>query len=95
MGGRSRNDIGPWRKTPGRLLGTGLVRLYQLTFSGFVGGHCRHIPTCSEYGYEAIARHGLVPGSWLTLKRIARCGPFGGAGLDPVPAPKDEAAKLR
>ncbi|WP_188850660.1 membrane protein insertion efficiency factor YidD [Aureimonas glaciei] len=86
----SRNFDGPWRKTPGRLVGTGLVRLYQLTFSGFVGGHCRHIPTCSEYGYEAIARHGLIPGGWLTLKRIARCGPFGGAGLDPVPTPKNE-----
>ncbi|BDA84917.1 hypothetical protein Sa4125_24590 [Aureimonas sp. SA4125] len=88
----SRNFDGPWRKTPGRLLGVGFVRLYQLTFSGFVGGNCRHIPTCSEYGYEAIARHGLLPGGWLTLKRVARCGPFGGAGLDPVPRGKDDVA---
>ncbi len=63
----------------------GLVRLYQLSLSPLVGGHCRHIPTCSEYAYEAVARHGLLPGSWLALKRVARCGPFGRAGLDPVP----------
>lgn len=80
-----RNYAGPWPRTPGRLLGTGLIRAYQLTLSGFVGHHCRHLPTCSEYGYEAIARHGLVRGGWLTLRRVARCGPFGRAGLDPVP----------
>lgn len=80
-----RNYSGPCRKTPTRLLGTGLVRLYQLTLSGFVGGHCRHLPTCSEYAYEAVARHGLFRGTWLAAKRVARCGPFGGAGIDPVP----------
>ena len=82
---RSRNWQGPWPKTPGRLLGTSLVRLYQLTLSGFVGNSCRHIPTCSEYGYEAIARHGLVAGSWLTLRRVSRCGPGGTSGIDHVP----------
>ena len=86
-----RNYAGPWRKTPARLLGTGLVRLYQLTLSGFVGGHCRHLPTCSEYAYEAVARHGLLHGSWLSARRVARCGPFGGAGIDPVPPLPREA----
>ena len=86
-----RNYAGPWRKTPARLLGTGLVRLYQLTLSGFVGGHCRHLPTCSEYAYEAVARHGLLRGSWLSARRVARCGPFGGAGIDPVPPLPREA----
>ncbi len=81
----NRNYAGPWRRTPGRLLGTALIRLYQILFSPFVGGHCRHVPTCSEYGYEAIARHGLPRGGWMTLKRVARCGPFGRAGHDPVP----------
>ena len=81
----SRNYDGPWPKTAGRLLGTGLVRLYQLMLSPLVGGHCRHIPTCSEYGYEAIARHGLLRGGWLAAKRVARCGPFGSAGIDNVP----------
>lgn len=81
----SRNYQGPFRKTPDRLFGMGLIRLYQLTLSGFVGNSCRHIPTCSEYGYEAIARHGLWAGGWMTLFRVGRCGPGGTSGLDPVP----------
>jgi putative membrane protein insertion efficiency factor len=80
-----RNFSGNWRKTPGRLIGTGLIRLYQLTVSGFIGNTCRHQPTCSEYGYEAIARHGLFGGSWLTLFRVAKCNPLGTSGYDPVP----------
>lgn len=82
---QSRNYSGPFRKTPDRLFGMGFIRLYQLTLSGFVGNSCRHIPTCSEYGYEAIARHGLWAGGWMTLFRVARCGPGGTSGLDPVP----------
>lgn len=82
---RSRNWTGPFRKTPGRLFGMGFIRLYQLTLSGFIGNSCRHIPTCSEYGYEAIARHGLWSGGWLSLFRVARCGPGGTSGLDTVP----------
>ncbi|MEO0542580.1 MAG: membrane protein insertion efficiency factor YidD [Pseudomonadota bacterium] len=82
---KTRNWNGHWPKTPGRLLGTSLIRLYQLTLSGFVGNHCRHIPTCSEYGYEAIARHGLIKGSWLTAGRIFRCRPGGTSGIDNVP----------
>jgi putative membrane protein insertion efficiency factor len=81
----SRNWSGPYQKTPGRLLGMGLIRFYQLTLSGFIGNSCRHIPTCSEYGYEAVARHGLWPGFWMALFRFARCGPGGTSGLDPVP----------
>ncbi|MAU94634.1 MAG: membrane protein insertion efficiency factor YidD [Fulvimarina sp.] len=81
----SRNYTGPWRKTPGRLLGVGFVRLYQLTFSPLVGSHCRHIPTCSEYAYEAVARHGLMRGGWLAARRVAKCGPFGTSGIDNVP----------
>ncbi len=80
-----RNYSGPFRKTPDRLFGMGLIRLYQLTLSGFIGNSCRHIPTCSEYGYESIARHGLWAGGWMTLFRVARCGPGGTSGLDPVP----------
>ena len=82
---RGRNWPGPWRKTPGRVLGTSLVRLYQLTLSGFVGNSCRHLPTCSEYAHEAIARHGLWAGGWMGLFRILRCGPFGTHGIDRVP----------
>lgn len=81
----SRNYTGPWPKTPGRLLGTAAVRLYQLTLSGFIGNTCRHLPTCSEYAYEAIARHGLWAGVWLGLFRVMRCGPGGTHGIDNVP----------
>ena len=80
-----RNWTGPWRRTPGRLLGTGLIRLYQFTLSPLIGQSCRHLPTCSEYGFEAIARHGLWAGGWLTVWRVAKCGPFGTHGFDPVP----------
>lgn len=82
---RTRNWDGPWPKTPGRVFGTVAVRLYQLTLSGFVGNHCRHLPTCSEYAYEAIARHGLWSGGWLSLFRVIRCGPGGTHGIDNVP----------
>jgi putative membrane protein insertion efficiency factor len=82
---RSRNWSGPWPRTPARLAGTGLVRLYQFTLSGFVGNTCRHMPTCSEYAYEAIARHGLWAGGWLGLFRVLRCGPGGTHGIDNVP----------
>lgn len=81
----SRNFSGPWRRTPGRLLGTGLIRFYQLTLSGFIGNSCRHAPTCSEYGYEAVARHGLWKGGFMALFRFMRCGPGGTHGFDPVP----------
>jgi len=83
--GYRRNWSGPFPKTPDRLLGLGLIRLYQLTLSGLVGSHCRHMPTCSEYAYEAVARHGLWFGSWLALFRVARCGPGGTHGIDNVP----------
>lgn len=89
----SRNYDGPWHRTPGRLVGMALVRFYQIVFSPFVGGHCRHIPTCSEYAYEAVARHGLLRGGFLSARRVARCGPFGTAGLDPVPTDGAEEAK--
>ncbi|WP_137153598.1 membrane protein insertion efficiency factor YidD [Rhizobium sp. FKL33] len=82
---RGRNWRGPFRKTPGRLFGMGFIRLYQLTLSSLIGNSCRHMPTCSEFGYEAIARHGLWAGGFMTLFRVARCGPGGTWGVDPVP----------
>ena len=68
-----------------RVFGTSFVRLYQLTLSGFVGNSCRHLPTCSEYAHEAIARHGLWAGGWMALFRVMRCGPGGTHGIDRVP----------
>lgn len=84
--GKSRNWQGEFARTPGRLFGMGLIRLYQLTLSGFIGQSCRHLPTCSEYGYEAVARHGLWAGGFMALFRFMRCGPGGTHGFDPVPA---------
>ena len=72
----------------------GLVAAYRYTLSPLVGGHCRYCPTCSEYAMEAIARHGGRRGGWLTLRRLLRCHPWGGSGLDPVPT-QETAAPLR
>ncbi|MBX9726252.1 MAG: membrane protein insertion efficiency factor YidD [Rickettsiales bacterium] len=63
----------------------GLIRLYQLSVSPWMGPNCRYLPTCSAYAHEAIARHGACLGTWLALKRLARCHPWGGSGHDPVP----------
>ena len=60
-----------------------LIRGYQLTLSPLIGPCCRFYPTCSHYGMEAIERHGVVHGVWLTLKRIGRCHPFNEGGFDP------------
>ena len=68
-----------------------LIRLYQLTLSPLlsvldvVGGGCRFEPSCSRYCAQALAEHGTARGLWLGLKRLARCAPWGGMGLDPVP----------
>lgn len=51
---------------------------------------CRHIPTCSNYAIEAIEKHGLIKGCFLTLKRILRCNPFGTSGYDPVPKRREK-----
>ena len=62
-----------------------LIRLYQYLLSPILGASCRYTPTCSQYGLEAIRKHGPFKGGWLTLKRIASCNPWGGHGHDPVP----------
>ncbi len=61
------------------------VRAYRLLFSPWVGHNCRYMPTCSAYALEALRRHGALRGGWLTLRRIARCHPWGGSGIDEVP----------
>lgn len=59
------------------------IKLYQAV-PGPWHDHCRHIPTCSNYGIEAINTYGSLKGSWMTLKRILRCNPWGTSGYDPV-----------
>lgn len=66
-------------------LAIGLVRLYQMTLAQFLGGQCRFHPSCSVYAIEAFQTWGPWRGGWLALRRLARCHPFGGHGLDPVP----------
>ncbi len=66
----------------------GLIRIYQWVISPLFPGSCRFEPSCSHYAVEAIDRHGAVRGIWLAACRIARCNPWGGAGLDPVPDPR-------
>lgn len=62
-----------------------LIKLYQWIISPWLGKSCRFTPTCSHYGVEALKKYGPAKGLWLTIKRIARCHPWGGHGYDPVP----------
>jgi hypothetical protein len=71
--------------------GRALIRGYKLTLSPLVGFHCRHWPTCSDYADEAIGRHGLWAGGWMTLARLCRCQPFGTSGIDLVPPVRADA----
>ncbi len=72
-------------KLPFTWLFLGIIRLYQLLLSPLLGASCRFTPTCSQYGLEAIKKHGPFKGGWLTLKRIGSCHPWGRHGHDPVP----------
>ncbi|MBV8193463.1 MAG: membrane protein insertion efficiency factor YidD [Alphaproteobacteria bacterium] len=63
----------------------GAIRCYQLTLAYFFVGACRYEPSCSAYAAEAVAAHGPFKGSWLSARRLCRCGPWGGRGFDPVP----------
>jgi len=68
-----------------RLAARGLIKLYTHGLAALVGRDCRHLPTCSSYADEALARFGLWAGGWMTLARLCRCHPFGTSGLDFVP----------
>lgn len=62
-----------------------LIRAYRYLISPLLGDCCRFYPSCSQYGEEAIATHGLLKGSYLTLKRLGKCHPFHPGGIDLVP----------
>jgi hypothetical protein len=68
-----------------RYLLAGFVRGYQLIISPLLPPSCRFMPSCSQYAREAIMRHGAVKGTWLAVRRLARCHPFNPGGFDPVP----------
>jgi len=72
-------DLGPGA----RVVRSG-IRLYQHAFS-WRASPCRYVPSCSNYAVEAVEVHGAVRGLWLTVRRLARCQPWGGHGWDPVP----------
>jgi putative membrane protein insertion efficiency factor len=63
-----------------------LIKLYQWVISPILGPNkCRFMPTCSHYAAQALKKHGPFKGTWLAIKRISRCHPWGGKGYDPVP----------
>jgi putative membrane protein insertion efficiency factor len=71
--------------TPAVRVALWAIRGYQVVIRPGLTGSCRYLPTCSHYAADAIVTHGALKGGWLALKRVLRCHPFGGAGLDPVP----------
>ncbi|HAT65618.1 MAG TPA: membrane protein insertion efficiency factor YidD [Flavobacteriaceae bacterium] len=67
-----------------------LIKVYQKIISPIFPSTCRYSPTCSHYAKEALEVHGLFKGSWLAIKRISSCHPWGGSGYDPVPKKERE-----
>ena len=72
------------RDYPRRAL-VGILRVYKTAVSPLLPPACRFEPTCSEYAMTAVERFGAGRGTWLAVRRLARCHPFGGSGWDPVP----------
>lgn len=75
----------PWLRRVAVALLSLPILLYQRCISPMLPQCCRFTPTCSQYALEALRRHGPLRGSWLALRRILRCHPWGGSGYDPVP----------
>lgn len=61
------------------------IKLYQYLISPLMAPTCRFTPSCSQYASDVIAKHGVIRGSWLSLKRILRCNPWNPGGYDPAP----------
>jgi len=84
---RGLKPLAPKEKKPiATFIALFALRFYKIYLSALVGGTCRFEPTCSVYAYEAVERFGVLPGSWLALKRLLRCHPLSTKfGYDPVP----------
>lgn len=87
--GNTRLATALWRGPSAILIG--LIKLYRLILSPWIGNQCRFHPSCSHYGEEAIRVHGAVRGSWLTLRRLSKCHPWHEGGCDPVPSHKQRS----
>ena len=77
-----------------RSLFIGIIKLYQILISPLLGPNCRFHPTCSHYAIEAIAKHGIVKGGYLSVRRLIKCQPLHEGGLDPVPEKKDKQSHI-
>jgi putative membrane protein insertion efficiency factor len=73
-----------FRSVPRRIV-AGVIRMYQIAVGPMLGPACRFEPSCSHYAIEAVERHGAARGSWLAIRRLSRCHPWGGCGYDAVP----------
>ena len=62
-----------------------LIRGYQIIISPMLNSNCRFMPTCSQYAIESLQSYGLIKGTFLTIKRLGKCHPWGGHGYDPIP----------
>lgn len=71
----------------------GVIRVYQMAISPWTPTACRFMPTCSTYAMDAIDAHGVARGGLLAVKRVGRCHPWGGFGMDPVPPRIDRQAR--
>ena len=72
-----------------------LIRLYRAALSPYWPAHCRYTPSCSCYAYESVERFGALRGSWMALKRLGRCQPWGKHGYDPVPLRESQSTEVK
>jgi len=77
-----------------RSLFIGIIKLYQILISPLLGPNCRFHPTCSHYAIEAIARHGVLKGGYLSVRRLIKCQPLHEGGFDLVPEKNDKQSHI-